>query len=87
MLCDGRSRTQRHIEGLSQTMINTAYIRQNARESAAWDRPILAKKLEQCADEIERLRAQNEQLDAALKKAHDEIDRLTGYTDAMKLAD
>ncbi len=45
-------------------MINTAYIRQNARESAAWDRPILAKKLEQCADEIERLRA-------ALKGLHD----------------
>ena len=30
--------------------------------------------------EIERLTAQIEQYDAALKKAHDEIDRLTGYT-------
>lgn len=30
--------------------------------------------------ENERLQAQNAQYDAALKKAHDEIDRLTGYT-------
>lgn len=37
---------------------------------------------EAAADEIIRLRAQNEQYDDALKKAHDEIDRLTGYTAA-----